>query len=32
MRDYLLRASGLAWFAYCSAGKLAANHYGLTRL
>jgi hypothetical protein len=31
MRDHLLRTSGLVWFAYCSAGKLAANHYALTR-
>ena len=31
MRDHLLRTSGLAWFAYCSAGKLAANHYGVAR-
>ncbi|MGB6702618.1 hypothetical protein [Methyloceanibacter sp.] len=29
MRDHLLRTSGLAWFAYCSARKLAPNHYGL---
>ena len=29
MRDHLLRTSGLAWFAYCSARKLAAKHCGL---
>ena len=23
--------AGVVWFAYCSAGKLAANHYGVTR-
>jgi hypothetical protein len=31
MRDHLLRTSGLAWFAYCSARKLKPNHYALTR-
>ena len=31
MRDHLLRTAGVVWFAYCSAGKLAANHYGVTR-